>query len=288
MESRNNGEGLVSTSFEIGSALVGRKLQFFTAKGTCMYPCLKQGDVLYVDPCSIESAQVGDIAVIRSHGILNGHRIISKGFDDALGAFIVTRPDRNRYDSDAPTYQDGLLGIVSGAERKGKRIQLHPLKLSWLDLLKIELWERMLWQAKPAIVRFLNPVQQFMPYRAIASLYLRVRYPEPVISVHVPLKPMQQSDFFQVIPAADFNLTTVQQKGRAVVEWSVQFEFRKKVPAASVTFVHRPDGCPEGSGWYRLHSWSRIRYRGAGLESRLVDEAQRIFQRSGASCNFNL
>lgn len=274
-------------SFEIGRAFAGRKYQSFTAIGTCMYPCLKQGDVLFIDNCSIESAQVGDIAVIRQNGVLKGHRIISIGVDDTLGVFIVTRPDRTHYDNDAPTFQDGFLGIVSGAERNGKSLPLDALKPDWLDLLKVKLREWMHWRARPVIVRFLSRIQQLLPYRLIASAYLRLRYPEPVVSVRVPLKPMQHTDFFQTFSAADFNLTEVQQKGQAVSEWSVQLEFRKKVLAASVTFVHHPDGCPAGGGWYLFHSWSRNRYRGAGLEACLIGEARKIFQRSGASFVLN-
>lgn len=248
-----------------------------------MYPCLKQGDSLHIEPCFVENAKVGDIAIIRRNGALLGHRIISKGVDDGRGPFIVTCPDRNAHGDDGPTWQNEFLGIVSDAKRKGRALQLEPQKLHRFDLVKVSLWEWWNWHTKTTISRHLGFIQQQWPYRILASAFMHLLYSEPEVSVCVPLKPMQKADLCQVFPAAGFNLSTVQQKGKAVAEWSLQLELQKKIPAAWITFVRQPDSCPEGGGWRVGRSWTRIRYRGAGLEARLMEEARKIFSRSGES-----
>lgn len=277
---RGSKQGLVSASLEIGRKLAGLHGFSFAATGTCMYPCIKQGDILFVDPCAIGNAKVGDVAVIRRNGLLVGHRIISKGVDKEHGEWIVTRADRYAV-SDGPTYQDGMLGVISCVERKGTVVSLDPVRLRGLELLEVFLWEWWHWKAKPGVARYLSFIQQMLLYRFFAARYLSARYPAPDFSVRVPLKPMQQTDLFQVFPASGLDLSLVQQRDAPVAQLMVQLEFQRKVPAAWVILIRRPVGCPDGGGWYVGRSWCRNRYRGAGLENRLIAEARNIIGRSG-------
>jgi hypothetical protein len=276
-----SGDSLVYASIEIGRALAEKNFISFRAKGSSMYPCLKQGDTLFVMPCEIDAANVGDIAVIRRNGMLIAHRIFSKGEEGHLPC-IVTSSDRH-HGNDGPTCQSDFLGIVSRAERNQRPLNLDLQEPGALDKLSVSLWEGWNWHVKPWVVRLLDNLQQQLFYRALATAYFRIRYPKPVVTVQLPLKPMPQTDLYRVFSVSGFNLANVQQRGQAVVEWAMQLEFQKKVPAARVTFVCRPEGCPDGSGWHVGQSWSRIRYRGAGLEARLIDEATKILGRSGFS-----
>lgn len=274
---------LVTASLDVGRALAHRQRMLFVAKGTCMYPCLKQGDILHVNPCSVEDAKEGDIAVIRRNTNLLGHRIIGKGVDDSLGSYIVTRSDRSSLGDDGPTWQDSLLGVVCEAERQGKALKLVPMKLHGLELIKVSIQEWWNAQAKSALVGYLSNIQQLAIYRPLVGGWLRMRYPDPYFLVRVPLSPRQKTDFHQQFPATGFDLRTVRQQDGEVVSWSIQIEIPKQVPAAQLSLVFRPDDCPDGGGWQIWRSWCRIRYRGAGLETRLVEEAQRIIARSGGS-----
>lgn len=273
-------ERLVLASLDIGRALADRQRITFTAQGTCMYPCIRQGDILRVEPVAAVNAKVGDVAVIRRGDTLLAHRIIDKGYDD-LGAYIVTCPDRTSLGNDGPTHNEELLGIVVQAERNGVKLSLDPIRLRRVELIKVSLWEWWHWQAKSAIFRSYGAIQRLFPYRYLAAGLLHMKYPSPAFSVRVPLKPMQRTDLCQVFQVLDFDVNAVQQRGAPVVEWILQLEFRNRVPAAWVRFVRRPDNCPDGGGWNAVSSWSRLRYRGAGLEARLIRQGEHILNRSG-------
>lgn len=273
-------ERLILASLDIGRSLADRQRITFKAQGTCMYPCIRQGDTLRVEPVTAVAANVGAIAVIRRGNTLLAHRIVSKGCDER-GAYIVTCPDRSSLGNDGPTHDDGLLGVVVQAERNGTDISLDPVRLGGHEQIKVSLWEWWHWRVKSVVIRNFGVIQRLFPYRFLAAGLLRIRYPSAAFSVRVPLKPLQRTDLSQVFQVSDFDVNAVKQKGYPVAEWVLQLEFRKRVPAAWVRFVRRPDNCPYGGGWYANCSWTRLRYLGAGLEARLVKKGEDILSRDG-------
>lgn len=283
VEDRFTRDGSFAAALTIEKVLAGKRQICYSAKSTCMYPCLKHGDILHVECYPIDASRVGDVAVISRNGVLYGHRIISKGVDDVRGVYIVTRPDRSFHGNDGPTWEDGFIGIVTGAERNGKSIPLNPKKLTVIEFLRVSSWEWLHWKAKPAIARYVYYIQRQALYGALVSFLLRMRYPKPFFSVLVPLKPMQLSNLCQVFTVADMDLRTIQQMSGTVVEWTIQMELQKKIPAARITLVNRPECCPDGGGWHIQDKWTRSRYYGAGLETRLIEEARKIIRCSGAS-----
>ena len=121
---------LVAASLEIGKALADSDRVTFRAQGTCMYPCVRPGDVLRIESRAAEEVAIGDIAVCRRPGYLFGHRTIDKGVEDGR-RYIVTRPDRSSSGSDGPTYGEDVLGIVTAIERKGKRVEPRRRRYPW-------------------------------------------------------------------------------------------------------------------------------------------------------------
>ncbi len=273
---------LVVESLDIGRALADRGRVSFRAQGTCMYPCVRQGDTLHIESRTIEEVMVGDIAVVRRNGLLFGHRTIAKG-SDAFGAYIVTRPDRSQQGSDGPTYADNILGIIARIDRSGSDVSLEPKLLKGYTKIRVSLWEWWNWEARQLLIQQVEVIQRKPLYTLIASRYLQARYRNPRYEVQLPLKPMSAYDLYRRVPPDQFDVTMPLQKGMPVKEWTLTISLEgQKTPVASLTLTHRPEHCPKGDGWHSENSWVRIRYRGAGFEERLMREAGKILARSRA------
>src|SRR5512136_1699800 len=117
---------LVLASLDIGRVLADRDGVTFRAQGTCMYPAVRPGDVLRIQSRAAAQVNVGDMAVCRGDDFLFSHRVIAKGECDGR-AFIVTRPDRAHNESDAPTFDEDLLGVVVAITRNDKPVPLAPI-----------------------------------------------------------------------------------------------------------------------------------------------------------------
>lgn len=120
--------GLVGEVVEQGGCLR------FRAEGRSMWPFLRGGDGLVVEPVSTRNARVGDVLLYRtSHGGVVAHRLVGRS-----GGRLRTRGDRVR----APAEWIGpgqVLGRVGAVERAGRHIDLdRPLRrlpaLAWIAL----------------------------------------------------------------------------------------------------------------------------------------------------------
>jgi hypothetical protein len=278
---------LVVESLDIGRALADRGRVSFRAQGTCMYPCVRQGDTLHIESRTIEEVMVGDIAVVRRNGLLFGHRTIAKG-SDAFGAYIVTRPDRSKKGNDGPTYADNILGIIAKIDRSGSGVSLEPKLLKGYAKMLVSLWEWWNWDARQLLIQRFEVIQRKPLYTFIASLYLQARYRNPLYEVQLPLKPMSAYDLYRRFPPDQFDVTMPLQKGMPVKEWTLTISLEgQRTPVASLTLTHRPEHCPKGDGWHSANSWVRTRYRGAGFEEKLVREAGKILARSSAALKYS-
>ena len=86
------------------------------ARGGSMWPLLRTGDRLTVEPATASSLRRGDIAVVaRGHGLV-AHRVVATDP-------IVTRGDRLPAD-DGPADDEALIGRVRSVRRWGLAIAL--------------------------------------------------------------------------------------------------------------------------------------------------------------------
>lgn len=94
----------------------------FVARGESMHPAIRHGDVVTVAPIAARSPAIGNVVAfvhpatggVRVHRVVavDGGRYVLKG-DNALGA-------------DPPVEREGILGLVVGLERGGRRRGLGP------------------------------------------------------------------------------------------------------------------------------------------------------------------
>ncbi|MBU0985685.1 MAG: hypothetical protein KKH68_00400, partial [Proteobacteria bacterium] len=83
-----------------------------------MYPCIKPGDILHIDPRNAEKIRIGDVVIYRKCNRLFSHRTIDKGKDNG-SYYLITRPDTAESGHEGPIIDENILGIVSTIERDG-------------------------------------------------------------------------------------------------------------------------------------------------------------------------
>jgi hypothetical protein len=268
---------LVLASLDIGRVLADRDGVTFRAQGTCMFPTVRPGDVLRIQSRPAGNVEVGDIAVCRAPEWLFSHRVIGKGEQDGH-PYVVTRPDRSRDGSDAPTFDENLLGVVIAIERNGKRVPLQPTGYPWLArrycaacLALTELQPRVL----DGLMTRLARIQDSALYRRMARGSLALLHPQVRYTVQLPFNSKLDGVYHPLAPA-EFDVRMEWQR-RAVERWTLALRLSDaRQPAAWATFGRDGD-----HAWRVEESHVRARYRGAGLDDALITQAEAILARSG-------
>lgn len=268
----------VLASLDIGRVLADRDGVTFRAQGTCMYPTVRPGDVLRIQSRAAAQVNVGDMAVCRGDGFLFSHRVIDKGEHDGQ-AFIVTRPDRTREGSDAPTFDEDLLGIVIAITRNGRSVPLLPAEYSKL-VFGYHAASRVMFEAFPRaqgwLVVGLERLQIRLPYRAIARAWFALVRPRVSYTVRLPLNGKLGDAVYRQLAPDEFDVRATWQ-GRAVERWALALHLNEeREPAAWATFVRGA-----GDAWRVDQSHIRVRYRGTGLDNAMMRQAEALLARIG-------
>lgn len=102
------------------------------AHGYSMYPCIKPGSLLLIEPIDLKGAPcAGEIIAIRRGNGLVVHRLVKKVVKNGITLYIA-RGDSNAY-ADNPVKIEKIAGRIIGAETTGEnpvkadiRINTHP------------------------------------------------------------------------------------------------------------------------------------------------------------------
>ena len=90
-----------------------------------MYPTIRDGEAVTVEPIAAREAKPGDILLYRrEHGVI-AHRVvgITGEEDDDVGRVLTLRGD-SLATCDAPVRAEQVLGRVISVERKGRKVKL--------------------------------------------------------------------------------------------------------------------------------------------------------------------
>ncbi|MBN2320703.1 MAG: S24/S26 family peptidase [Acidobacteria bacterium] len=270
--------GLIAYSLEIGKALAERDRAILHAKGMCMYPLVRTGDLLHIQSRRVEQVNIGDIAVCRRSGRLVCHRTIGKGVL-AGRPYIVTRSDRNKQVSDPFTYDEDLLGVVTCIERKGRFTDPYtdPQKGQDRAFLALRRLVADLYGAcRGRIIAVLPAVRQNPIYR-YTSRFLKASSRRPGrFEVRVWKESWRKLNLYMPLKPEEFDINRPVFPGIPLNRWTLTLHFGpQREPAARATLQ------------YTENKWSlddllvRPRYRGMGLEKDLLLKAEEIFSRSG-------
>jgi len=268
-------QSLIGASLDIGRVLADRDGITFRAEGTCMYPAIRPGDILRIQSRAAADVAVGDVAVCRRPTHLFCHRVVAGGYREGR-AYIVTRQDRKPDESDGPTFDENLLGVVVAVERRGKPVSFHPASPSWplrlyfalrLKLIELRLRIILAWQ------ELLPKVQANALYCRMMRIWLSLARPQISYSVRLPMPALGDSVYRQ-LPLETFSVQK-DWRGRPVQRWTLLLYLNKsRTPAAWLTLART-----EAGPWRVEESFVGARYRGAGLDSLLQRKAEAILQK---------
>ena len=268
-------KSLVGASLDIGRVLADRDGITFRADGTCMYPTLRPGDILRIQSCAAADVVVGDVVVCRRPTHLFCHRVVARGLEEGR-AYIVTRQDRTPDESDGPTFDENLLGVVVTIERRGKAVSFQPASPSWplslyfaLRLKMIELRLRIILAWRDLLPK----VQTNAFYRRMMMIWLHLAHPQISYTVRLPTPALGDAVYRQLSPET----FSVQQdwRGRPVRRWTLLLHLNgSSEPAAWMTLKREEDG-----QWLVDESFVSARYRGAGFTAMLQRKAEAILQK---------
>ena len=96
------------------------------ASGTSMFPFLRKGDLLTIEPLSMDKIKHGDVVVFERDEKWIAHRVIKIHSNDGLTEF-TTRGDA-RVSNDPPVRKENYIGIVSYLERNNTCISLTSFR----------------------------------------------------------------------------------------------------------------------------------------------------------------
>jgi len=272
-------KSLVRASLDIGRVLADRDGATFRADGTCMYPAIRPGDILRIQSCATADVAVGDVVVCRRPTHLFCHRVVARGAEEGR-AYIVTRQDRTPDESDGPTFDENLLGVVVTVERGGKAVSFQPASPAWLLSLYFGLRLKLIELRLRIILAWrdlLPKVQTNAFYRRIMKMWLAVAHPQISYSVRLPMPALGDAVYRQLSPEA----FSVQKdwRGRPVQRWTLLLHLNSSPePAAWMTLTRTAAG-----RWLVDESFVCARYRGAGLTVLLQRKAQAILQKDDPS-----
>lgn len=94
----------------------------FRATGRSMYPTIREGEKIAVEPVSLMSVAAGDILLYRTAWGGIAHRVV-RIEPDTTGPMFIFRGDALA-ECDGPVEPHRVLGRVAWVERNGRRIQL--------------------------------------------------------------------------------------------------------------------------------------------------------------------
>ncbi|MDQ1296664.1 MAG: ATP-binding cassette, subfamily bacterial [Bacteroidota bacterium] len=145
----NNIRGNHNIVKDVGFTLLSEgKTIRIKAHGYSMYPCIKPGSLILIEPIHIKGMPVpGEIIAIKRENGLIVHRLTKIIIRDGVKSFIA-RGDSNAYD-DNPVSSDKIAGRIAGAEATGEnsvpadiRINTRPnyfynrLRVIWILIWK--------------------------------------------------------------------------------------------------------------------------------------------------------
>lgn len=269
----------VGDGLEMDRMRTARNGATYRAKGRCMYPTIRAGDVLRVQSCAAANVSIGDIAVFRRINYLFAHRVIEKGvLEDRV--YILTRPDGVREGSDGQTFDETLVGIVNSIERKGKPAPLQPVEYSWLvrryfdsrlTLMHLA-WLWLSWG--PGALMY---VQDSPLYRRVSGLWLILMRPRIKYTVRLPMAAFGNEVYRRIAPES-FDLRK-DWRGRPIERWILTLHMNgQRDPAASITIVKTA-----AETWSVADSFLQPRYRGTNLARILMCQVEIILRRNYVS-----
>lgn len=266
-------ESFVVLELDVARAMTTRGRLRLRGAGTCMDPNVRNGDVLHVEPRTADEISVGDVVAFRREGRLFAHRAIESGIVDGK-AYVLTRPDRGRRGNDGPLYDEDILGVVAGIDRRGRRFSLctEPTEFRrrgrlwgapywrWDGVLRIWAQGALLWMQSSRIYRF------------AAHCWFARRHQELCYAVHAPLHAGQRHDLYRRLTLDEFATLPMLPEVGGLDRWTLLVRIGKAIQPAAWTEIEARPTSGGHCRWTVAATRVRCRYRSTGIEQILRDK----------------
>lgn len=258
---------------EISDLLLASQKFRFRIRGYSMYPTLKTGDLVVVQPLSGEDLQVGDVVVLENRHELMCHRLVDL-FEKNGEKWVRTKGDTMKK-GDVPVPLSRIVGKVISVERGGRSWSPlpAPLSLSLKDSVTLLLKQRL----ADRIKRVLRPLFLFLLSFSLFRLFYRTGRRFPIIfRIGIPSSQTVTPRFWRYVPSS--SLFKEDMTDRYV------FRFLAKVNEEVVGSLEIKAGKDAVHGeWFISHLLVRIPYRGCRIASSLLKLAFQTLHRLEAS-----
>lgn len=216
----------------------GNKLRF-QARGESMFPFIRDGDILEIEPAGEKKIRLGDVVFYRAgdkHAV--AHRIVKK-ITQGNKSIFITKGDSGTGEGERVCHEQ-ILGRVETVERAGRTIHINKGLNRLLSRLYVGIFP-FLMTAKPIGSWMLPHIQGFKIYRYLAK---RLVSPET---------------FFQWVSSEDIGGCLLCKKKEMVIGRITIDNFSK-------------DDSPY-HGWWIFSTWVYWRYRRLDIGRRLTEMA---------------
>lgn len=240
--------------------------------GSCMYPCIKNGDLLEIRRKKASEFLVGQIAAVKKSGIIIAHRVIEKG---SLGGrdYIVTRPDNENLTCDGVSFDADILGGVSLSDGKPVADSRNFPYRRFLYRCRIAACSI----KKKSFAVFLVPFQSLQGtkiYRFLAASLFSNWLKRISFIIKVPLDMKIESGFSQDFSRQELISWLSKVGNNEMAEWSL-VACKGGRFLGGIRLVKKPDACPR-RGWWMAQINVRIRYQGLEIEKELLKNASSV------------
>lgn len=220
----------------------------FQAKGCSMFPAVRDGDILNVEPVKEEEIRLGDIIFYRTADKrMSVHRVIKRLFRNDRFV-LLTKGDSNRGEGEAVSLEE-ILGRVKVIERNGQRIGLDQGLGRLTDIFYAKI-SPLLRKLRQIGGRLLRQVQGLKAYRNLARRLIK------------------REILYQFEPSGPYGKYILAKRNGGVVGKTSINNFLES-------------NC-RYQGWWIFGTWVNWRYRGLGIGERLTKMAIEAAARDGA------
>jgi ribosomal protein S18 acetylase RimI-like enzyme len=214
----------------------------FQAKGWSMFPAIREGDILNIEPVKDKEISLGEVIFYQASAErIAAHRVIKKFFRQEK-LILVAKGDSHTGRGEEVILED-VLGKVKLIERNGRKINLNRDIHKWIGIFSA--------QVSPLMMRlrqiggmFLLPVQGLKVYRMLVKKIIR---PDFIYQWEETNDDFENS-FLATLSA-----------------------MRKKTVVGTVTLKDSRESNPLDNGWWISGMWVNWRYRGLGIAKRMTE-----------------
>lgn len=251
------------------SLLRGGHVIRLRAFGSSMYPTIRSGNLLWIEPCP-EGPRLGEVCLFRNdQGRVIAHRLVEavnqngKSLYRAKGDFLISSRDI--------LTPERILGKVTAVERDGEKIILAA-KGFVLPFLFLERMKRFSFKTLEAVQRL-----PFYPF-LIRLVYFssKIRY-----KISYEEDYPKDREFFSVLYFYPPYWRTKVHKYPGPQKTRV-LAFMGKRPAGVVTLTHPNEKIPPFTGWWVWGLYVRRRYQKLGIGKGLMEGILAEAKKAGA------